>query len=772
MKAIKLFFMAAAMLLFVACGEEKQPAGPDYQELTFNATPAAVNGVDLQFSTGESVSIFDGKANQKFTAASATSFTGTADVNAESFSVIYPYNASYKRTSGKVNVTIPSAQNAVEGSLDPAANFQVAYAASKDAALNFAFMPALVKITVAPGEEIVSAQIAADGNETLSGTVTLDLSATPSCTAAGEGSNKVTLSGAKIEGSYYVAVVPGNVSAFTVSFTDASDSRCEVKVAGGELKSGECKDLGTFDTFEWVEAVNPNPTKVAGAVIFKASFETADFNLVSDGGFEDYPSGVWKWADPDFPDVTLIDGHNSPKAIRIERKHDGGLMSNLEQGCKWQKGAQDTWWVMEFDARVSAGSKQDFYSGFGFFDQFGNWWKEVNGWPPTPEDVVENGRYWFNDEAWHHYVLEETCYMGQYKGSVHVGMWGNPNDWACWSEYDNIIAYPKGFEYHGISTALKSTTVLGNITNATYDEVTGFVQTEDGMNQQGKIVAWMDQDNKVKLAMSNVVINGNPVSTVIAETESTDPSSIQITKFYKEKGRMTEIAPLAEGQLSFIPDDVFVMGDKTYMHYFTTVGFDPYFTLNWQADRTGFAVSEDNGKTWEIVDKYWAASAWANNADGKFSNAAFANHDGYTYMIGSYAGRDNWLWGQSYAARVADGKDITDPTAYDYWTNPGWNESGAGEGCLDDTCPVMQGDRGTNDLIWNPKFNVYQIFYRADAGNAILYRDSPGPDAEGNWYWSGAKVLVRDSEEVGVLGSISVLKVEDDGSIIFVASNL
>lgn len=761
-------FLAAALMLTVAVACEKEPGkenggGTDYQELTFSATAANVAGVETGWSAGDAISIFDGKANQKFTATAAgasTSFSGTANAKADAFMAVSPYSADYKRTSGKVAVQIPASQKAVANGLDAAGAYQVAYAKTATDALSFSFMPAIVKFTVAPGNDVVAVTIAAKGEETIAGTANLTLSENPSCEAYGEGSSKVTLTGS-LSGTFYAAVIPANVSGFVVSFTNTSDFRAEVEVRGAELKSGVVTDLGSFESFDWVEAANPNPTNVVGAVIMKSSFKTADFNLVSDGGFEDYPNSTWKWADPESPAPAIITGHNSDKAIRLERTHDGGNMSNLEQACKWQKGEEDTWWVIEFDARVSKDRNCDFYSGFGFFDAIGNWWKEVNGHPLVPEDVQENGRFWFNDEQWHHYKLEESCFKGQYKGTVHVGMWGNPDLGPCWSEYDNIIAYPQGYEYRNASTALASTTVLGSITNATYDQVDG----------AGKIVAWMDQDNKVKLAFSDVVINGNVVTSAIAETESADPTSIQISKFYKTAGVMDEILPLEGDEIGFIPDDVFVMDGKTYMHYYTTYFFDPAFTLNWKADKTGFVVSEDNGKTWTAAPKTWLGSEWANNADGKFSNAAFANHDGYTYMVGSHAGRDNWLWGQSYAARVADGEDLTDPDAYDYWTNPGWTNKG-GEGALDDTCPVFQGDRGVNDLIWNPKFQVYQVFYRSDDAHGILYRDSKGPDANGNWYWSGSKLLVADSDEVGVLGSISVLKVEDDGSIVFVASNL
>ena len=765
MKTRTLFILAAIAIPLVSCqkpANDNTPATPDYQEITFNVKAASVEGLDLGFSAGESISIFDGKANQKFTATSATAIKGTANAKAEAYAALYPYNAEYKRTSGKVPVTIPSAQSPDAGKIAANANFQVAYAASATEELKFSFMPAILKMNIAADKKIVSVTIFADGNESLTGTCNLELAATPKCEKVGEGANKVTITGTDIKGVNYAAVLPGNVSSYTVSLTAADDYHADVKVSGAELKSGAITDLGTFSSFNWVEPVNPNPTNVVGAVIMKASFETADFNLIGDGGFEDYPRDGWKWENPNHVE-SLIDGHNSPKALRMERTSPDG-MTNLQQAVVYRETTEvgAGWWVIEFDARVSKDSNKDFYSGFSFNDDLGCWYREVTGGvkAPSPEDVKENGRWFFNDEQWHHYVFDDTNYPSQAWGFVHLGMWGDPDANPCWSEYDNVVVYPKELDIRGISTAPKEAKILGSITNATYDQVDGL----------GKIVAWMDTDNKVKLAFSDVVINGTLIPTAVAETESTDPSSIQISKFYKSEGAISEILPVAEGEIAVVPDDVFVMDGKTYMHYYGMTDFNPNFTLDWKTDKSGFVVSEDNGKTWEAAAKTWAASAWAANNDGKFSNAAFVNRDGYTYMIGSHAGRDNWLWGKSYAARVADGKDVTDPDAYDYFKNPGWTDGG-GEWAIRFNQHLLMGDRGTYDLIWNPKFEVYQLFYRADAAEGIVYRDSKGPDADGKWNWSGAKLLTKD-EDTGVLGSISVLKVEEDGSVIFVGSIL
>ena len=765
MKTRTILILAAIAIPLVSCNKDKvdpTPAGPDYQEITFKAKAAAIEGVDLGFKTGDALSIFDGKANQKFTATSATEFKGTANAKAEAFYALYPYNAEYKRTSGKVPVTIPSAQAPEAGKVAAGANYQVAYATSATEELKFTFVPALLKLNVATDKTVISVTVTADGGESLTGTCNLELSASPKCDKLGEGLPKVTIAGTEIKGAYYAAVLPGNVSGFTVAFTASDDYHAEVKVDGAELKSGVVTDLGKFDKVTWVEPVNPNPTNVTGAVIMKASFDKADFNMVGDGGFEDYPRDTWKWPGDCPVEATLIDGHNSPKALRMVRTANTGVMTNLEQGMVYTNliAEGDIRWIMEFDARVSKTSNVDFYSGFGFFDDFGNWWKEVNGHPGTPEDVVENGRFFHNDEQWHHYVLDETNYPTQAWGTVHVGMWGDSDANPCWSEYDNVVVYPKDYDIKGISTAPKSATVLGAITNATYDQVDGL----------GKVVAWMDADGNVKLAFSDVVINGTKIPTAVAETQSTDPSTIQISKFYKSEGTFSEIIPVEEDEDAVVPDDVFILNGKTYMHYYGMYELNPDFTLNWKTRRSGFAVSEDNGKTWTAAPKTWAPSAWANNGDGKFSNATFVNRDGYTYMIGSHAGRDNWLWGKSYAARIADGKDLTDPNAYEYWTNPGWVSGETdGEWSIAFNKHILQGDRGTYEIIWNPKFEVYQLFYRADAAQGIVYRDSKGPDADGRWYWSGPKLLTKD-EDTGVLGAISVLKVEDDGSVIFVGS--
>ena len=89
---------------------------------------------------------------------------------------------------------------------------------------------------------------------------------------------------------YYVATIPQKLSeGLVVSISDENDARCEISVPAMETKPGEIVELEKMTGLELKEAVNPDPTSVSGAVILKASFSEADFNILSDPSFEDYP---------------------------------------------------------------------------------------------------------------------------------------------------------------------------------------------------------------------------------------------------------------------------------------------------------------------------------------------------------------------------------------------------------------------------------------------------------------------------------------------------
>ena len=743
MKARKFFLLAVlALPLAVACNNDSkqtdEPSGTDYQELTFTAGSATVQGIDVSFSEGDAISIFDGKANQKITATSSSSFTGTANAKADAFMAIYPYNASYKRTSGKVAVEIPASQKATAGSVDPSANFQVAYAKSTTETLGFVFMPAVLKLNIPAGNDIVSVQIASAGGEAICGSCSLELSESPKCEATGEGSTKITVTGTDINGDIYVAAIPGSVSGFTLSFTNSSDGRCEVAVSGAELMSGNISDLGTVSSFDWIEAANPNPTDVPKVVVCKATFEPADFNICHEPNLDYFEDEAFTYRTQWFGDAVMVDnlykvsGNKNTNGWRFDNDTPGiwGRMQNCQQLNMM------TDYTFTVNARLSNGNGNA-YAGFQTYTD--GILHEILGWAGD----------WESDEQWKEKSTSINSGSNFY-ADLYLGMWG---DAGFWIEFDKFLVIPTGYDYEGTSTESTGSEVIGTITNATFDEISDL----------GKCVAWVAEDGTVKLAFSNVNVNGTVYPTAVANTESTDFTNIQISKFNKTSGVLDEIVPVEAGQLSVVPDEVFVKDGKTYMHYFATIAENS--ADEWTTDYASFAISEDGGKTWTASDKTWSGA-------GKFASAGFCNANGYTWMAGTYSGRDTGLWANMHCARIADGKDFTDPAAYEYWVNDGntffceGDENGGGQQML-----MTVGPRAEPAIIYNPKFDVYMMIYRADSMSALMYVDSKGPDATGRWHWSGEKFLTLD-EEVGKLFDPSVLKVEEDGSIIFLATQL
>lgn len=744
MKAKGLLISVAMTLpLLFACQKAPEDRTAQWEEMTFSATIPAVDALSFQWKAGDKISVFDGKANQEFTAnegGESVTFTGTANLKAEEYMAVTPYNASLSRRRGKVSLNIASSQGAVKDGIDPSYNYAVAYTKGKD--FTFVNVPAYLKLTVKPdGEDIRSIQITSNGGEQLAGEVKVLLAETPEITCEGTGSKVLLTSDKALNGTYYLAVAPSTLSAgVTLALSDINDSRCEISVPSVDpFESGAITDIGTFSGFQWVEAVNPNPTKVPGVVIMRATFKESDFNLISDGGFEDYPDdeliyyrSSWLPAAGDAPGVrSKVSGYNSTYAYRIANDIPGQWFRQNQ--CLQLN--RNTTYTYTVDGRLSNGNK-NCYAGLQSYT--GGIMYEIQGF----------ANMWTSDEQWHSYSLE-IANKDDFYGDVYIGEWG---DAGCWCEVDNMRFIPKGYDAKSMDPV--SASVVGQITNATFDEVDGL----------GKVVAWLDAEGNVKLAFSNVTINGTLHPTALA-TAAVLPDGIEISKFNKTSGKYDQIAPLKDGQLSIVPDAAFVRDGKTYLHYFATKA--ERNINDWDADYATFIVSEDNGKTW----KESGNNAW--RGDGVFAQAGFCNHDGYTYMMGSNSGRDSGYWANMYGARVADGKDFTNPNDYEYWNNglDGKFWTSEGEPVGRPSLFVSVGPRAEPAVIYNPKFGCYMMIYRAQDMGGLIYRDSVGPQEDGHWYWSGEKHLTND-DETGALFAPSVLRIDDDGSIIFVASRL
>lgn len=337
---------AVMLAVFAACSESNNDSDlvADYQEVAFDAS-VAHEGLDLGWKEGDAVSVFDGKANHKFTVTGSgdvARLSGTANVKASAYMGLRPYHEGLSRYGGKVNVEIPSSQVAVKDGVNNDYLLMAGYSESLVSEMDFQLMPAILKLDIsAEGYNVVAVQIFAKGGEVISGDCSIGLFRKPEIFAREGGSSKVTLTGENMSGIYYVATIPQTLSeGLVVSVSDENDARCEITVPAMETKPGEIVELEKMTGLELKEAVNPNPTSVSGAVVLKATFSEADFNILSDPSFEDYPDmaigarSSWKGINPA---VARIAGHTGSYGWRLDNVIPGVWMELYTQCVGFRK---------------------------------------------------------------------------------------------------------------------------------------------------------------------------------------------------------------------------------------------------------------------------------------------------------------------------------------------------------------------------------------------------------------------------------------------------
>lgn len=129
-----------------------------------------------------------------------------------------------------------------------------------------------------------------------------------------------------------------------------------------------------------------------------------------------------------------------------------------------------------------------------------------------------------------------------------------------------------------------------------------------------------------------------------------------------DKGNAKEIIYSAhdtsqQGDYSSIPTAAIRIGSVDYVHYMNVKSWSPSWTTNW----SGYAVSHDNGQTWNLHKELFSAQS-------KFAQQALWERDGYIYAIGSIIGRR----GLPYLARFKP-ENILLPKSYEYWSqSAGW----------------------------------------------------------------------------------------------------
>lgn len=742
MKTNKLMLAALALGGLVACQEidrSSKPSDPTVYDLTagFESCDAAAWAWDAE----DEITVYDGKDVNPFVTAEGGEtavFSGLANKNADQLMAIYPSktpSTTAGRYYGKVNMSIPSFQTA---SAQPAKKSSIfaAYAKKGETALTFLPMTAFLKIDLKEKDEVVSVTIRSNGGEPLTGPVKVGLFEEPTIEAAESGSASVTLGGDCIDGAVYAAVLPQTLSqGYTISFVNLNDERWEVKVDGNvSFGRNEVYDLGSFADIKWEVAVNPNPSSVPSLTLVKAGFVEADFNMVSEGSFEYFPDQDLRYRSPwrfDSQFAVAVTGHDGTPAVKIDLTPDKTgwhrffQVTALRQGAKYTHSA----WATCTNANT-------------YFD--------CQTWPSARHQEIP-GRNWGPSTEWK-YITHTVDPGTDFFCDVIVGAWWEAD---MVIQYDEVRIIPEG--YTAKSTAPDHHEAIGNVKNTTYDEI----------SELGKAVAWRNSKGKLCFVLSDVTVGGVHYDTAIAFTENSDLNGggLSISRFLKSRGKLVPVSTPEDGVLSIVPNDVFVLDGKTYLHYYAKNRQNPDNIHDWSAAHAGFLVSEDDGLTWTKGTGTW-------KGDGSFASASFTVKDGVVYAVGTISGRNMSSSWENFWMMKADAKlDITDPANWDYYTvkdtKYSWEHGNQDAAAPKDPLRLICGARSEPALVWNPKFNRFMLIYRDDKQQGLVYRDAGSIEED----WSGEKPLAYDDIAAGMFAP-SVIDVDENGDLFMVVPQL
>lgn len=276
MKKLSLFLLPAVIgLLASGCAriEQLNPERPVEQEeilihKSFLAetaeTRSTLDGVTVMFAKGESMSIWDGSANQEFTAddsGSSVSFSGDVSSTATEFYALTPYTEStvfaQNGTTLTAALTLPSTQEATVGSFADSANISAAQSDSEDSFM-LQNVLAVVKMTLASanldGHQIKSIELTS--TNPLAGDVVVTYGDTPTAAAGTNTVKTVKLAhadgSALADGTYYLTLLPNAGGQISLKFT-ATDGYIATKTAtlNSAFSANTIKNLGSVKGLNW-----------------------------------------------------------------------------------------------------------------------------------------------------------------------------------------------------------------------------------------------------------------------------------------------------------------------------------------------------------------------------------------------------------------------------------------------------------------------------------------------------------------------------------------
>ena len=239
-------------IIFTASCETAQPSKTtiDWTSDIGDGNP----GYLVNWVADNTISVFDGTANNVFTAANTgetTSFSGSA-ATVTTYYALYPYNAGATSDGAIFTTTLPSVQPLNNGQLTEGLNIAVATSEAN----HFAFKNVLAVAAFRIPQQVTGCKyitIKGNDDETLAGDITINnTSGTPSVTSVANPSKVIKLTNAADDldsGTYWFSVLPGNITAgFTITFYDSSDKVITYlsSSAAAEFKRSKLLNLGTI----------------------------------------------------------------------------------------------------------------------------------------------------------------------------------------------------------------------------------------------------------------------------------------------------------------------------------------------------------------------------------------------------------------------------------------------------------------------------------------------------------------------------------------------
>ncbi len=178
----KLFAYSLAVLFMAACQQEMEPVpsepGGDLVDKVFSTstlTRTALTGTSVAWDSSDKVSVFDSKANRRFSVAVETdgaTIYGKA-ANQSSYCLLYPYDDAAKYSSGVVSTLLPDTQKPLEDGFDENANLLCAV--SQSDAVIMHNVCGLLRFTVS-ASDVTRISLTSVGGEKFAGHVTISLS--------------------------------------------------------------------------------------------------------------------------------------------------------------------------------------------------------------------------------------------------------------------------------------------------------------------------------------------------------------------------------------------------------------------------------------------------------------------------------------------------------------------------------------------------------------------------------------------------------------------